>query len=97
MNVNDRQERARDPRQPWQIDQGRACGCRGTDDMCPCQNDNGREHPGAKIGRENREAIRAYFLSHVGVTNTEVAVALGLSPMAVGRHVKTLRAEWETR
>lgn len=22
----------------WQIDQGDACGCRGHDDMCPCQN-----------------------------------------------------------
>lgn len=22
----------------WQIDQGKACSCRGVDDMCPCQN-----------------------------------------------------------
>lgn len=25
-------------KEQWQIDQARACGCRGTDDMCPCQN-----------------------------------------------------------
>lgn len=23
---------------PWQIAQAAKCGCRGTDDMCPCQN-----------------------------------------------------------
>jgi hypothetical protein len=55
------------------------------------------EGPGREIGRTNREAVRAYFLSHVGVTNTEVAAALGLSVTAVGRHVKTLRAEWAAR
>lgn len=22
----------------WQIDQGSACGCKGHDEMCPCQN-----------------------------------------------------------
>lgn len=51
--------------------------------------------PGHKIGHDNREAVRAYFLSHVGVTNAEVSKALGLSVMAVGRHVKTLRGEWQ--
>lgn len=25
-------------REQWQIDQGETCGCRGTDDLCPCQN-----------------------------------------------------------
>lgn len=55
-----------------------------------------RAAPGAQIGHDNREAVRAYFLSHVGATNTEVATALGLSVMAVGRHVKTLRGEWLT-
>jgi hypothetical protein len=29
-----------DLRQQWQIDQGKACGCRGTDDMCACQNES---------------------------------------------------------
>jgi hypothetical protein len=27
-----------DRRQPWQIAQGNACGCRGSDDLCACQN-----------------------------------------------------------
>lgn len=51
--------------------------------------------PGYKIGYDNREAVRAYFLAHVGVTNRECAKALGLSVFAVGRHIKTLRAEWD--
>lgn len=29
-----------DRRQSWQIAQGNACGCRGQDDMCPCQNES---------------------------------------------------------
>lgn len=52
------------------------------------------EAPGYKIGHDNREAVRAYFLAHIGVTNSECARALGLSVMAVGRHIKTLRREW---
>ncbi len=51
--------------------------------------------PGAAIGQDNREAVRAYFLAHVGCTNVECAKALGLSVMAVGRYMKTLRREWE--
>lgn len=27
-------------REQWQIEQGKKCGCGGTDDMCPCQNEN---------------------------------------------------------
>lgn len=27
-------------REPWQIEQGARCGCRGSDDMCCCQNVN---------------------------------------------------------
>lgn len=50
--------------------------------------------PGYQIGHDNREAVRAYFLAHVGATNVECARALGLGVMAVGRHIKTLRAEW---
>lgn len=30
-------------RQQWQIDQGKACPCKGSDDMCPCQNFNRSE------------------------------------------------------
>lgn len=25
-------------REQWQIDQGKKCGCKGTDELCPCQN-----------------------------------------------------------
>lgn len=50
--------------------------------------------PGAKIGHENREAVRAYFASHIGCTNVECGKAIGLSVMAVGRHIATLRKEW---
>ena len=50
--------------------------------------------PGYKIGNDNREAVRTYFLARVGCTNRECAKALGLSVMAVGRHVATLRKEW---
>ena len=49
---------------------------------------------GAKIGHENREAVRAYFASHIGCTNVECAKAIGLSVMAVGRHIAKLRKEW---
>jgi hypothetical protein len=30
---------APDMRQPWQIEQAARCGCRGTDDLCACQNE----------------------------------------------------------
>jgi hypothetical protein len=33
--------------------------------------------PGAKIGHENREAVRQFFTSHIGCTNVECAKALG--------------------
>jgi len=52
------------------------------------------EAPGYRIGRENREAVRRYLLTHLGATNVECAAALGLSIFAVGRHIKTLRREW---
>jgi len=50
--------------------------------------------PGAQIGRTNREAVRRFFAGHIGCTNVECAKALSLSPMAVGRHIATLRKEW---
>lgn len=31
-------KRPADLRQPWQIEQAARCGCRGSDDLCPCQN-----------------------------------------------------------
>lgn len=50
--------------------------------------------PGALVGSRNREAVRRYFAEHIGCTNVEAGQALGLSAMAVGRHIKTLRKEW---
>ena len=29
-----------DPRPEWMVQQGNRCGCKGTDDMCPCQNED---------------------------------------------------------
>lgn len=52
------------------------------------------QDPGARIGQENREAVRAFFTGHVGCTHVECGKALGLSSVAVGRHVATLRKEW---
>lgn len=46
------------------------------------------------LGRANLAAVRQYFSSHLCATNRECAAALGLSVMAVGRHVKEIRAEW---
>ena len=42
----------------------------------------------------NRLRIRKFLREHLGATNRDVAKALGLSEMAVGRHVRALRAEW---
>jgi hypothetical protein len=53
-----------------------------------------RLSPGAKVGHENREAVRQFFADHIGCTNVECAAALKLSVDAVGRHVATLRREW---
>lgn len=50
--------------------------------------------PGVIIGAANRKRVRSWLISHPGGTNGECASALGLSAMAVGRHVKHIRAEW---
>ena len=51
--------------------------------------------PGAQIGAQNRAAVRLYLAAHLGATKTDVAQALGLSPMCAGRHVRAIRAEWK--
>lgn len=51
-------------------------------------------NPGGIIGAANRERVRNFLATHIGATNRECAKALGLGEMAVGRHVKALRAEW---
>jgi predicted ArsR family transcriptional regulator len=52
-------------------------------------------NPGGIIGAANRERVRNFLATHIGATNRECAEALGLGIMAVGRHVKTLRSEWQ--
>lgn len=47
-----------DPRPQWQIDQGAACACRGTDDICPCQN----ETPWPRPARDYEGTIRTLEL-----------------------------------
>lgn len=48
---------------------------------------------GAARGAENRERVRAWLSAHLGGTNRECAQALGLSEVAVGRHVRAIRSE----
>ncbi|WP_394118237.1 winged helix-turn-helix domain-containing protein [Xanthobacter lutulentifluminis] len=50
--------------------------------------------PGYKIGADNRAAVRALLASHLGISRREISERLGLSPMAVTRHVAAIRAEW---
>lgn len=51
--------------------------------------------PGAVTGKKNREAIKEWFRTHLCGTQAECAADLGLSPMAVNRHVKAIRREWK--
>jgi len=53
-----------------------------------------KKHPAVVVSEANRKAIRKYFREHLGCTNVECADALGLSVVAVGRHVRRIRAEW---
>lgn len=46
-------------------------------------------------GEANRERVREWFRLHLCGTSRECAASVGLSEMAVGRHVKAIRAEWE--
>ena len=49
---------------------------------------------GVDVGRHNHPIVRAWFLAHPCGTNREAATALGLSVVAIGRHVAKIRAEW---
>jgi hypothetical protein len=50
--------------------------------------------PGIIIGAHNRARVRSWLIAHPGGTQTECARALAMSAMAVGRHVRRIRAEW---
>lgn len=52
------------------------------------------ESPGKIIGDENHRRIRLFFETHLCATQVECARELGLSPLAVNRHVKRIRKEW---
>lgn len=52
------------------------------------------QSPGHKIGADNRAAVRILLASHLGITRREIGEKLGLSQMAVSRHVSAIRAEW---
>lgn len=47
----------------------------------------------SETGRANLERVRSFFERHLCATQRECAEALGLSVMAVNRHVRTIRAE----
>jgi hypothetical protein len=45
-------------------------------------------------GEANCAAVQHFFATHLCCTQRECAEALGLSVMAVNRHVRTIRAKW---
>lgn len=47
-----------------------------------------------EVGRQNRNAVRALLSSCLGISRREIGEMLGLSPMAVTRHVAAIREEW---
>lgn len=49
---------------------------------------------GGDVGAHNYPIVKAWFIAHPCGTNREAATALGLSAVAIGRHVKRIRAEW---
>lgn len=46
------------------------------------------------VGRANRTAVYEYFAKHLCHSNKDAAKALGLSPLAVGRHAQAIRSGW---
>lgn len=54
------------------------------------------KNPGQAIGGLNRARVRRWFKEHLCGTQSECAEALGLSVMAVNRHVKAIRDEWRS-
>ena len=51
-------------------------------------------HHQIEAGERNRAAVRSWLAAHLGGTQQECARDLGLSSMAVNRHVKAIREEW---
>lgn len=51
---------------------------------------------GRIIGDRNRADVISYMSGHIGATNDDCARSIGLSSAAVGRHIRTIKAEWQT-
>lgn len=49
-------------REQWQIDQGARCGCKGSDEMCPCQNVSPEQ--AALIHATNAEELLDWMTYH---------------------------------
>jgi len=47
-----------------------------------------------ELGKTNREAVRAYFATHLCATQVDCARDTGIGIMAVSRHCRAIRAEW---
>ena len=47
-----------------------------------------------EVGKANRLSVRALLIGYPGISRVEIAEKLGLSKMAVTRHVTAIRAEW---
>jgi len=58
--------------------------------------DKPKDHggPGRAIGDANRARVFKFFVENPCHTQTECAAATGLSLLAVGRHVKSIREGW---
>lgn len=54
-------------------------------------------HKQIELGQDNLEAVEEFFRTHLCATQRECSEALGLSAMAVNRHVKTIRAGWRKK
>jgi hypothetical protein len=52
-------------------------------------------HKQIELGKLHLSLVRRFFEDHLCATQAECAKALSLSPMAVNRHVKAIRAEWK--
>lgn len=59
-----------DLRAPWQIANAARCGCRGQDDMCPCQND-----PDAFKPRLSADTMRALLTEGAADMSTPARLA----------------------
>ena len=47
-----------------------------------------------EVGLHNRAIIRRMLLQYPGISQREIATAIGLTACAVGRHVAKIRAAW---